>query len=192
MLCIKAIYIAAFAVWEQPFKLPFKASLFNKKIQFWHSTQGDRTYSTVVTWVALVSERIKSQHTVKEAKVLPKKTQLLMQLNPLCFKCCWRKMIIRVLEPKANIVKHVAKNPLNLSRISYCFSQSIKQEILKKRDSLEVGKLMLFGTLSVLLTPNTNVLNWLRKTTRKNGKRTIYSLSGFSSLGRSVSAKSKV
>ena len=51
---------------------------------------------------------------------------------------------------------------------------------------------MLFGTLSVLLTPNTNVLNWLRKTTRKNGKRTIYSLSGFSSLGRSVSAKSKV
>ena len=76
MLCIKAIYIAAFAVWEQPFKLPFKASLFNKKIQFWHSTQGDRTYSTVVTWVALVSERIKSQHTVKEAKLLPKNCTL--------------------------------------------------------------------------------------------------------------------
>ena len=111
MLCIKAIYIAAFAVWEQAFKLPFKASLFNKKIQFWHSTLEDRTYSIVVTWVAFVSERIKSQHTVKEAKLLPNKTQLLMQLNPLCFKCCWRKMIIRVIEPKANIVKHVAKKP---------------------------------------------------------------------------------
>ena len=189
MLCIKAIYIAAFAVWEQPFKLPFKASLFNKKIQFWHSTLEDRTYSIVVTWVAFVSERIKSQHTVKEAKLLPKNPKL--QLNPLCSKCCWRKMIIRH-EPKVNKVKHVAKNLPKSLKDFILFLSKWKTGNSEKKDSLEVGKLMLFGTLSVLLTPNTNVINWLRKTTRKNGKRTIYSLSGFSSLGRSVSAKSKV